>query len=120
MVRNIIACGVVTLSLAAAWPAYSFSLASLEASERDAMLATCKHLPGQDASLCRDVVNDGNMVANYKRSCLLAMKLMLQSSTWATIRSLPPAVTCREGLQRAGYPVTELSRRLAGTSSALR
>lgn len=120
MVRNIIACGVVALSLAAAWPAYSFSLVSLEPSERDAMLATCKHLPGQDASLCRDVVNDGNMVANYKRSCLLAMKLLLQGSTWATIRSLPPAVTCREGLQRAGYPVAELSRRLAGTSSALR
>ena len=58
-----------------------------------------------------------NVVANYKRSCLHAMKSMLQGTNWAVVRSLPDAVTCREGLRRAGYPVNTISQRLA---SALR
>jgi len=74
------------------------------------MLATCKQLPGSEQTLCRDV-------ANYKRSCLHAMKSMLQGTNWAVVRSLPDAVTCREGLRRAGYPVNTISQRLA---SALR
>ncbi len=120
MLRNIATCIAVVLPLAASAPAFSFSLVSLEPSERDAMLTTCRHLRGGDQALCRDVVNDDNLVANAKRSCLHAMTLMLQGSAWAAIKSLPPAVACREGLQRAGYPVNDISRRLAGATSAQR
>jgi len=118
--QNSIACAAVVLSLAATCPAYSFSLVSLEPREVSAMLATCRQLPGADGSLCRDVVNDDKMIANYKRSCLHAMRSMLQGSTWAAIRGLPDAVSCREGLTRAGYAVQDISRRLAGASSAMR
>ena len=66
------------------------------------------------------MVNDGSMIANTKRSCLQALTLLLQGSTWAAIRGLPPALTCREGLARAGYPIQDISRRLAGASAAMR
>ena len=64
------------------------------------MLTTCKRLPGNDQSLCRRVVDDHNVIANYKRSCLEAMTLLLRGSAWARVRSLPPTITCRQGLVR--------------------
>ena len=120
MVHTITASVVVALSLAAAAPAYSFSTIELEARERDAMLATCRQLPGADQTLCRDVVGDDNVIANTKRSCLHAMKAMLQGSAWATVRGLPDAMSCRSGLARAGYPVNSVMQRLAGAEASAR
>jgi hypothetical protein len=84
------------------------------------MLATCRQLPSADQSMCRAVVGDDGMSANAKRSCLHAMKAMLQGSTWAQVRSMPDAMTCRAGLTRGGYPVSNISQRLSGASTATR
>jgi hypothetical protein len=114
-------CLVVVLSLAAAGPALSYSLVSLEPSERENMLTTCNRLPGNDRSLCRSVVDDHKVVANYKRGCLEAMTLLLKGTAWAAVRSLPATLSCREGLAQAGYPVKDILRRLTGgTESAQR
>jgi hypothetical protein len=108
------ACAIVGLALTAG-PAAAYSLVSLEPQERQTMLTTCQHLHGSDRALCRNVVDDGRVIANYKRSCLQAMTLLLQGTTWSRVRSLPPTLTCREGLGRAGYPVHEILRRLSGS-----
>jgi hypothetical protein len=97
----------------AARPAVAFSLLSLDPSEREAMLSTCGRLGGEDQALCRNVVNDHNVVANYKRSCLEAFTLLMRGTAWSRVKSLPPAMTCREGLARAGYPVKDIIRKLA-------
>ena len=94
--------------------ARGFSLASLEPNERETMLSTCQRLNGEDLALCLRIVGDQRVIANYKRSCLEAMTLLLHGSTWATVKSLPSSLTCREGLQRAGYNVSEILRRLGG------
>ncbi len=110
-----IATGVVAvLSLAAISPAVAFSLVSLEPNEREAMLTTCQRLPGNDQSLCRNVVDDRKVIANYKRSCLEAMTLLLKGTAWATVKSFPSTANCRQGLVQAGYPVKDIMRRLAG------
>ena len=114
MIRTLTVCAIVTLSLIAARPALSYSLVSLEPNERATMLSTCGRLDGNDRALCRNVVDDHRVVANYKRSCLQAMTLLLQGTTWARVRSLPATLTCREGLAHAGYPVKEILRRLMG------
>ena len=108
------ACALAGLALVAARPAAAYSLVSLEPHERSAMLSTCQRLQGNDRSLCRNVVDDQHMVANYKRSCLEAMTLLLHGTAWARVKSLPPTLTCREGLGRAGYPVRDIMRRLTG------
>jgi hypothetical protein len=87
---------------------------SLEPKERAAMLTTCNRLGGNDRALCRQVVDDLNVGANTKRSCLQAMTAMLQGSTWARVKDLPPTLTCRYGLGRAGYPVQDVVQRLTG------
>ena len=114
MVRTIVVGSVVALSLAAARPAFAFSLVSLEPNERVAMLSTCDRLPGNDRSMCHKVVDDHAVVANYKRSCLEAMTLLLKGTAWAMVKSLPPTAACRQGLMQAGYPVKDIMRRLAG------
>ena len=120
MLRKSLAWLVLTLALGGVafsqFPALAFSLVSLEPNERVAMLSTCSKLHGADASLCRNVVDDTKVIANYKRSCLEAMTLLLKGNTWDRIRSMPPTLTCREGLARAGYPVTDIMKRLAGRS----
>ena len=73
-------CFVVVLSLAVARPALSYSLVSLEPNERENMLTTCNRLPGNDRSLCRNVVDDHKVVANYKRGCLEAMTALLKGT----------------------------------------
>jgi len=78
------------------------------------MLSTCGKLGGNDRALCRDVVDDQRVVANYKRSCLQAMTLLMQGTTWSKVKSLPATFTCREGLARAGYPVKDIMHRLTG------
>ena len=112
--RASLAGAIVGLALAAG-PAAAYSLISLEPQEHASMLNACQHLRGSDRALCRDVVEDRNVIANYKRSCLQAMTLLMQGSTWARVRSLPPTLTCREGLGRAGYPVHDILRRLSGS-----
>lgn len=102
------------LALAAAQPASAYSLVSLDPHERATMLSTCGHLGGNDRALCRSVVDDHRVIANYKRSCLEAMTLLMQGSAWAKVRSLPATLTCREGLARAGYPVKEILHKLTG------
>jgi hypothetical protein len=102
------------LALAAARPASAYSLVSLDPHERDTMLSTCGRLDGNDRALCRSVVDDHHVIANYKRSCLQAMTLLMQGSAWAKVKSLPATLTCREGLARAGYPVKEIMRKLTG------
>jgi hypothetical protein len=120
-VRIIIACAVVVLSLVAARPALAYSLVSLEPNERENMLTTCNRLPGNDRSLCRNVVDDQKVIANYKRGCLEAMTLILKGTGWATVKSLPAALSCKQGLLQAGYPVGDIMRRLTGgTESAQR
>lgn len=119
--RKFTACVAVVLSLAAASPALSFSLVSLEPNERENMLTTCNRLPGNDRSLCRNVVDDHKVIANYKRGCLEAMTALLKGSTWALVKSLPATASCRHGLAQAGYPVADIMRRLTGgTESAQR
>ena len=107
---------VVCALLVAAWagPASAYSLVSLDPHERDMMLSTCGKLGGNDRTLCRDVVDDHRVIANYKRSCLHAMTLLMQGTTWARVKSLPATFTCREGLARAGYPVKDIMHRLTG------
>jgi hypothetical protein len=112
--RALLAGAMVALALAAG-PAAAYSLVSLEPQERASMLSACQRLHGNDRALCRDVVEDRNVIANYKRSCLQAMTLLLQGSTWARVKSLPSTLTCREGLGRAGYPVHDILRRLSGS-----
>lgn len=119
MVRTTTVCVLTALSLpivslAAARTAPAVSLVSLEPHERANMLTTCQRLRGNDQALCRDVVDDSRVIANDKRSCLHAMTLLLQGTAWAAIKSLPPSVTCRYGLLRAGYPVKDIMRRLTG------
>jgi len=102
------------LALAAAGPVCAYSLVSLAPQERETMLSTCGRLGGNDRALCRQVVDDRHVIANYKRSCLEAMTLLLQGSTWAKVKSLPATLTCREGLAQAGYPVKDIMRKLTG------
>jgi hypothetical protein len=112
---------VVALSLAAAAPASAVSLLTLEPNERDNMLTTCNRLSGNDRALCRNVVDDHKVIANYKRGCLEAMTLLLKGTAWAVVKSIPPALSCRQGLAQAGYPVGDIMRRLTGgTESAQR
>lgn len=118
MVRTFVTCAIVFASLAAARPAVSYSLVTLEPQERERMLSTCNRLPGNDRALCHDVVDDARVIANYKRSCLEAMTLLLHGSAWSLVKSLPPTVTCRHGLAQAGYPVAEIMRRLTGATEA--
>jgi len=110
--RTLLVCAL--LALASAQAASAYSLVSLDPHERATMLSTCGRLGGSDRALCRSVVDDRHIIANYKRSCLEAMTLLLQGSTWAKVKSLPPTLTCREGLARAGYPVKEILRKLTG------
>jgi hypothetical protein len=120
-VRKFMAFAVVALSLAAAAPASAISLVSLEPNERENMFTTCNRLLGNDPSLCRNVVDDHKVVANYKRGCLQAMTLLLKGTAWAVVKSMPAAMSCREGLAQAGYPVGDIMRRLTGgTESAQR
>ena len=112
--RISIACAIAALALVAARPVQAYSLVSLAPNERAAMLSTCQRLQGNDRSLCRSVVDDNRVIANYKRSCLEAMTLLLHGTAWAKVKSLPPTLTCREGLGRAGYPVRDIMRRLTG------
>jgi hypothetical protein len=102
------------LALAATEPAAAYSLVSLDPHERETMLSTCGRLGGNDRALCKSVVDDQHVIANYKRSCLEAMTLLMQGSAWAKVRSLPATLTCREGLARAGYPVKEILHKLTG------
>jgi len=102
------------LALATAGPVSAYSLVSLAPQERETMLSTCGRLGGNDRALCRQVVDDHHVIANYKRSCLEAMTLLLQGSTWAKVKSLPATLTCREGLAQAGYPVKDIMRKLTG------
>jgi hypothetical protein len=112
--RKLIGCLGVVFALTAGGPAFAYSLVSLEPNERENMLTTCNRLPGNDRSLCRDVVDDHKVIANYKRGCLEAMTLLLKGTAWATVKSLPAAMSCREGLAHAGYPVGDIMRRLTG------
>jgi len=114
VVRRALGCAFILLSLAAAQPALAFSLVSLDPSEREAMLTTCGRLSGDDQTMCRSVVDDSKVVANYKRSCLEAMTLLMRGTAWAKVQSLPPTMTCRQGLAHAGYPIKEILRKLAG------
>jgi hypothetical protein len=114
VIRTSIAIALCALAFGPSAQAQSVSLVSLGPNERVAMLSTCNSLRGQDRSLCRDVVEDQNVVVNSKRSCLEAMTLLLKGSTWAQIKSIPPTLTCQHGLARAGYPVKDIMRRLAG------
>ena len=114
MVRTALGIAFIVLSLAAAHPAAAMSLVALEPAEREAMLTTCSRLSGDDRALCQNVVQDDKVIANYKRSCLQAFTLLLRGTTWSKVQSLPPTMTCREGLQRAGYPVREILRKIAG------
>ena len=110
--RTLFVCAL--LVVAAAGPASAYSLVSLDPNERSMMLSTCGKLGGNDRTLCRDVVDDHRVIANYKRSCLQAMTLLLQGTTWARVKSLPATLTCREGLAQAGYPVKDIMHRLTG------
>jgi hypothetical protein len=113
--RGAIVCALTLAALAVvARPAAAYSLVSLEPGERTEMLNTCNRLSGDDQTICRSVVDDGKVVVNYKRSCLEAMTLLLRGTAWSKVKSLPPAMTCREGLALAGYPVQRILRRLAG------
>lgn len=114
MIRTATVYALVVLSLAAARPAFSYSLVSLEPNERTHMLTTCGRLPGNDQALCRSVVDDSRVIANYKRSCLHAMTLLLKGTAWDAVKSLPATLTCREGLGKAGYPVKDIMKRLTG------
>jgi hypothetical protein len=114
VIRIITTCAAIALSFAAARPAAAYSLQTLEPHERTAMLRTCMHLDGQQRSLCQQVVDDGHVIANDKRSCFEAMMLLLQGSTWSMVKSVPPTLTCRAGLSRAGYPVRRILQRLSG------
>lgn len=116
MIRTVTTCAALLLSLAATRPGLAYSLVSLEPNERETMLSTCGRLHGNDQALCRNVVDDQRVIANYKRSCLHAMTLLLKGTAWATVQSLPPTLTCREGLGKAGYPVKDIMRRLTGGS----
>jgi hypothetical protein len=111
-VRKFVAIVVVALSVAA--PAHAVSLMTLEPNERENMLTTCNRLPGNDRSLCRNVVDDQKVIANYKRGCLEAMTLLLKDTAWAVVKSMPAALSCRQGLAQAGYPVGDIMRRLTG------
>jgi hypothetical protein len=112
VIRIFAACIVIALSLAPARPAAAYSLRYLEPGERTQMLSACRRLHGEDQALCRQVVDDGQLIANYKRSCLWAMTALMQGSAWAKVRSLPATLTCTSGLRRAGYPVNAVLRRL--------
>jgi hypothetical protein len=112
--RILIAFALVIVALVAARPAAAYSLVSLAPQERDTMLSTCGRLGGNDRSLCRSVVDDQRVIANYKRSCLEAMTLLLQGTAWAKVKSLPATFTCRQGLAHAGYPVKDIMRKLTG------
>ena len=114
MLRGAMVCALILAALAAARPAAAVSLVTLEPGERTAMLTTCNRLSGDDQAMCRNVVGDRKVVVNYKRSCLEAMTLLLHGTAWSKMKSLPPTLTCREGLARAGYPVQQILRRLAG------
>ncbi|HXD44525.1 MAG TPA: hypothetical protein VN655_05250 [Pseudolabrys sp.] len=112
--RILFACAIAAAALAAAVPASAYSLVSLAPQERDMMLSTCGKLGGNDRALCRSVVEDHRVIANYKRSCLEAMTLLLQGTAWSRVKSLPATLTCRAGLAQAGYPVKDIMHRLTG------
>lgn len=114
VIRIVILGALVAVSLAAAREAVAYSLVSLAPNEREHMLTTCGRLPGNDQTLCRNVVDDQRVIANYKRSCLHAMTLLLKGTAWDAVKSLPATLTCREGLGKAGYPVKDIMRRLTG------
>lgn len=114
MIRTVILCAFVAVSVVTARHAVAYSLVSLEPNERAHMLTTCGRLPGNDQTLCRNVVDDHRVIANYKRSCLQAMTLLLKGTAWDAVKSLPATLTCREGLGKAGYPVKDIMRRLTG------
>ena len=114
MLRTSVLCAALLCALAAPCVAEQVSLVSLAPGEREAMLSTCGRLGGDDRALCKNVVDDRKVVANYKRSCLEAMTLLMHGTAWSKVKSLPPTLTCREGLARAGYPVTDILRKLAG------
>jgi len=95
-------------------PAAALSMRYLQPHERVAMLRTCRHLNGRNEALCRRVVDDPEVTANDKRSCLWAMTALLQGSTWQKVKSLPATITCSGGLRRAGYPVRAILRQLNG------
>ena len=110
--RTLLVCAF--FALAAAQSASAYSLVSLNPHERETMLSTCGHLGGSDRAVCRSVVDDHHVIANYKRSCLEAMTLLMQGTAWARVKSLPATLTCREGLAQAGYPVKDIMHRLTG------
>jgi hypothetical protein len=114
VLRSLIACAFVAVTLLAARPAAAYSLVSLAPQERETMLSTCGRLDGNDRALCKSVVEDRRVIANYKRSCLEAMTLLLQGTAWSRVKSLPATLTCREGLAQAGYPVKDIMRKLTG------
>ena len=114
MLRTSVFGAALVCALAAPCAAEQVSLVNLAPSERQAMLSTCGRLSGDDRAMCRNVVEDRNVIANYKRSCLEAFTLLLRGTAWSKVRSLPPTLTCREGLTRAGYPVKDILRKLAG------
>ncbi len=114
MLRKTITCAAIAMSLAAAWPAAAYSVRHLEPGERAAMLTACRRLHhGNDRDLCRRIVDDRQLIANAKRSCLWAMTALMQGTAWAKVKSLPATYTCTVSLRRAGYPVSAVLRRLS-------
>ena len=78
------------------------------------MLTACQRLHrGKDKDLCRQMVDDRQLIANAKRSCLWAMTALMQGTAWAKVKSLPATFACTASLRRAGYPVKAVLRRLA-------
>jgi len=114
MLRTSFLCAAVLCALATPCFAQQISLVNLAPGERQAMLSTCGRLSGDDRAMCRNVVDDSKVIANYKRSCLEAMTLLMHGTAWSKVKSLPPTLTCREGLARAGYPVQQILQKLAG------
>lgn len=113
MIRIFAACAVVALLLAAPDPAAAYSVRHLEPGERTDMLTACRRLHhGKDRDLCRRIVDDPQLIANTKRSCLWAMTALMQGTTWAKVKSLPATAVCTVSLRRAGYPVNAVLRRL--------
>jgi hypothetical protein len=119
VIRRFAACAGIAVSLVVAAtamprPAAALSMRYLQPHERVAMLRTCRQLNGKNEALCRRVVDDPQVTANDKRSCLWAMTALLQGTTWQKVKSLPATVTCSAGLRQAGYPVRAILRRLNG------
>lgn len=90
--------------------------AQLKPGEQTMMVSTCSRLPAE-STLCRRIANDPRVTVNGKRSCLLAITLLLKGTAWAKLKSLPPTLTCKEDLARAGYPVAEFIARWSRASA---